>query len=440
MLKIGYARLDITPPLGTPVAGYFRNRIAEDVLDPLELVALAANDGVNTILIITADVLGIKEKWATEIRNLISERTDVPAEHIYIQGLHQHTSVRIGHDPHMYDTPSYGDFHDSAYYDILYRKFVDVSKMAINDMSEAEMSIAQQKTAEDISFVRRYRLKDGSVRTNPSSKIVDQLEGFAGEADNTVRLVKFTRPEAKDIALVNFSTHPDVISGCKFSADWPGFVRRMTETDIPNVQCIVLVGAQGDTNHRDMFAENGPRRGYEHSKFMGRTITDVVVDIWNKTEKKKADRVSGQFQTRYIRTNTSGIEKIEECTQIRKDVLEGKLEIKDLAERANIFRIATIRNKPLFQKLPISAVSIGDCAFVGIGGEPFTEYAAVFRAAAPDLFVITTCNTNGNAGYLPTREAFEEAGYEKSATNFTVELVDTVHQTAKEMLDSIKRQ
>lgn len=436
MLKIGYARLDVTPPLGTPVAGYFRNRIAEGVLDPLELVALAANDGVNTILIITADFLGIKDKWDTEIRNLISERTDVPVEHIYIHCLHQHTSVRIGYDP---NASSYADLHDSAYYDILYRKFVDVSQMAIQDLSEAEMSIAQQKTAEDISFVRRYRLKDGSVRTNPSRKIVDQLEGFAGEADNTVRLVKFTRPGAKDIALVNFSTHPDVISGSKFSADWPGFVRRMTEADIPNVQCIVVNGAQGDTNHRDMFAENGPRSGYEHSKFMGRTITDVVVDIWNKTEKKNADHVSGQIQTKYIRTNTSGIEKVEECTQIRNDVLEGLIEIKDLAERANIFRIATIRKKPLFQQVHVSVISIGDCAFVGISGEPFTRYAAEFRAAAPDLFVITTCATNGYDGYLPTKEAFEEEGYEKSATNFTIELVDTVHQTAKEMLDSIKK-
>lgn len=439
MLKIGYARLDITPPLGSPLAGYYRKRIAEGVLDPVELVALAANDGVNTVLIIAADFIGIKEKWATEIRNLISDKTDVPTEHIYIHCLHQHTSVRIGYDPHMYDMPSYSDFEDSTYYDILYRKFVDVSKMAINDMSEAEMSVAQKKTAEDISFVRRYRLKDGSIRTCPSRKIIEQLEDFVGEADNTVRLVKFTRPGAKDIALVNFSTHPDVISGNKFSADWPGFVRRMTENDISNVQCIVVNGAQGDTNHLDFFAENGPRSGYEHSEYMGRTITDVVVDMWDKTEKKNADYVSGQIQTKYIRTNSSGIEKVEECAEIRKKCLEGLFEIKDLAEKADIFRTATFYNKPFFQKILISVIGIGDCAFVGISGEPFTKYAEVFRAAAPELFVITTCNTNGEEGYLPTKEAFEEAGYEKSATNFTIELVDTVHQTVKEMLDNIKK-
>lgn len=434
MLKVGYARLDVTPPLGSPLAGYYYHRISDGVLDPIELVALAAHDGENTVLIITGDFLGIMEEWATEIRMMISEETGVKADHVYIQALHQHTSVRIGYKTPRYDKTEIGKFTDEAYYDILYRKFVDVSKMAMDDMCEAEMSVAEQKTAEDISFVRRYRMKDGSVRTNPGRKNVDLVECPMGEADNMVRLVRFKREGAKDIALVNFSTHPDVIGGTKFSADWPGFVRRMTEADIPNVHCILVNGAQGDTNHVNLLGASSGLSRYDRSARMGRIITDTVIDIWDKTEKREASKVSGQIQVKYIPTNTSRIDEIERCKQLKKEYEEGTFIPESMAERADIFRAAALYDQTLFQKVLISVINIGEVAFIGFGGEPFTQYATDAREVAPERFVITTCNTNGNAGYLPTKEAFEEGGYEGKGTTFTIGLVDALQQAIREML------
>ena len=45
MLKAGFSRLDVTPPLGSYVAGYFVARYAKGVLDPIYLNALAMTDG-----------------------------------------------------------------------------------------------------------------------------------------------------------------------------------------------------------------------------------------------------------------------------------------------------------------------------------------------------------------------------------------------------------
>ena len=90
-------------------------------------------------------------------------------------------------------------------------------------------------------------------------------------------------------------------------------------------------------------------------------------------------------------------------------------------------------------KFPLNGFQLGILmgmfvAFIGFGGEPFTQYAADARAAAPDKFVIASCNTNGNAGYLPTKEAFEEGGYEAKGTTFTAGLVELLGKTIKEML------
>ena len=73
------------------------------------------------------------------------------------------------------------------------KKFIDVAKMALDDMKEAKISIAEKETAVPISFIRRYKMKDGSTRTNPGTKRIDEIEAPIGKADNTVRIVKFSR-------------------------------------------------------------------------------------------------------------------------------------------------------------------------------------------------------------------------------------------------------
>ena len=84
MLKAGFARLDITLPLGTGMAGYFAPRPAEGVRDPLSLNAIAFSDGNETAVIITVDALGIRYMFCDEIRALIEEKTGIPADHVII--------------------------------------------------------------------------------------------------------------------------------------------------------------------------------------------------------------------------------------------------------------------------------------------------------------------------------------------------------------------
>ena len=57
MLQAGFARLDITPPFGLSLAGYFRDRKADGILDPIELNAIAVKNDTDTVLLIAADLI-----------------------------------------------------------------------------------------------------------------------------------------------------------------------------------------------------------------------------------------------------------------------------------------------------------------------------------------------------------------------------------------------
>ena len=92
-------------------------------------------------------------------------------------------------------------------------KYAMLLLLAISDLKPASVSIGRS-TAPGISFVRRFRMKDGSVRTNPGRNNPDILEPV-GTPDETVQLVRIHREDADEILLVNFQVHPDVIGGTK---------------------------------------------------------------------------------------------------------------------------------------------------------------------------------------------------------------------------------
>ena len=427
MLKAGFARVDVTPPLGTFVAGYFEARFADGMLDPIQLNAIAMGEGEDRVLIITSDFLGIRENYATPIREKIAARTGISADHIMVTALHQHTSIclRGGPDNNVIE--------DHDYMQMLYRKFCDVAQMAIADMSDATMSYAEQMCEKELSFVRRYFLKDGRVKTNPGAdKYVGQIVGHTEDSDNTVRLVKFVREGKKTIALVNFSTHPDVIGGKKYSADWPGFVRRFVETEHEGVDCLLLNGCQGDTNHINFMLPTAEERfpkgkGYPHAEYMGRHIANTVNAIWDKTTEMADQCVGAGVTTVYNKTRTDKEEFFDECWEVyEKRALNHDYTVTQTTSGialSEAYRVVKIRTEaPLYQKIPVTVLRVGEIGFVGFGGEPFTHYATAVRENFPGKTVIAACCANGYQGYLPTAKAFEQGGYEAISSPFSPNL------------------
>ena len=430
MFKVGFSRVDVTPPLGTELTGYFHKRYAEGVLDPLYLNALALSDGENTALIITGDFMYVLESAMSRYRGLIEKRTGLSKDSIMLHTIHQHTSTTAG----------IGGPTDAVYQDFLERKYCDAAQMALDDMAEAAAFYAEGETEKPISFVRRFRMKDGTVRTNPG-RLNPDIVAPIGEADNTVRLIKIVREGKKDIALVGFQTHPDVVGGSKISADWPGFVRRLTEKALDNTHCILINGCQGDVNHIDVTAtvsaSKDPVLRYAHARYMGESVSSVAVSLWDKAEPIDTDGVSCQIKYTYAPSNPEGADEIAEMTKIFNDYTEGKIQKPTMAEAGRWRRIASMTRTMLVQTIPVTVVAFGKVAILGYAGEPFTEYAVKLRNAFPELTLLTACLVNGAQGYFPSAEAFAEGGYEASSSVFLPDIAPNLQGVAKELLQNV---
>lgn len=441
-LRVGFARVNVTPMHGITMDGYFETRYAEGTLDELELSALALSCGGTTSLLISLDIIRIPKEIALEYKAHISEVTGVPTDCIYLHAIHIHTGPTIAVDS---DQPLVRE-----HIRLVYHKMADVSKAAMEDMKPARMGWAVGE-APNVAFIRRYRMKDGSVKTNPGVQNPDILSPI-GEVDKRVNILRFDRENAHNIVLVNFGNHPDVIGGCRFSADWPGFMRRTVEQALPECRCIFFNGCEGDVNHINVWPKDTdrlmgtePDAGYHFSRYVGHAMAGTVLQEYDKVKYINVESLRCMQRTVLIPSNMGTPEEVEEARVLYQMYQDGREEelrqmfpgmmYATMIGRAS--RMIALEHGPEFFEMDITAVAIGSVALIGIPGEPFTGVGIGLKETEGWEVILPTCLTNGAQGYFPMLDAYEEGGYEAQAAKFKAGVAEKIIEEGKAMLKAL---
>ena len=422
----GYHRIDITPPLGVPLSGYYCRRLMSGVLDPLYATCLAFSDGQRQALVIAVDNLQIVSAVIAQIKAAVTARTGLPPEAVFIHCSHIHTgpsAITVAGEINTKKEDTDIIHFSNA---LMASRIGDAAKYALEDLAPAQMRIGRGE-AKGISFVRRYLMKDGTTRTNPGVNNPDIVRP-QGQPDEQVQLVRFVREGKKEIALMNFQCHPDVIGGTKCSADWPGLACRCLERAFGGqIDALLINGAQGDTNHIQTDVKPGevvPSR-YEMSQHMARTIVGAVLQIWGKCATVPAGRIAYAMRDVRIEPHRG---KPEELPLARKYVALHKagrtseIPAKGMSNTtlvAGAYRMLQLEHGPEFFMMPVSAVAVGTTlAFAGFPGEPFTWMGVETKAKSPFRMTVPACVTNDSRGYFPVESAYAEGGYETATSRF----------------------
>src|ERR1051325_9705218 len=131
--------------------------------------------------------------------------------------------------------------------------------------------------------------------------------------------------------------------------------------------------------------------------------------------------VANQIRERDILTNTA----IK--TAIKTVALPGKP--RQTAEPAAAESEASIT---------VPVASVGDIAFVGLGGEIFNESGQTIKKNSPYAHTIVITHCNGAAGYLPISSAYAEGGYEVQSSAFGPGADEQLAKAVQAMLNDIK--
>ena len=445
-MKPGFARICITPPMGTPMAGYYEERFSKGVLDDLWIHALVFDNGKTKAALVSVDSLMFSSQKCDEYRKVISEASGISEDGIFISCSHTHTGPIVGRDGFIWQGVEYTE--NQMLYHIR-----DAVCVALSDLKESKLYVAEGK-AEKVAFIRRYRMKNGSVQTNPG---VDnpEIDHVLGTPDESVKLLKVERDGGDDVFVVNFAVHADNVGGEYISSDFVHFLRETVENAIGNAKCMYINGAEGDVNAintcptandrvgLDYDTFDGCPRSYAHARHMGRVVAGAVLQVCDKALPVGSDEIRFDEKLITIPSNAEN-EKLEEAKRIkelydsgREDELPYKnMELTTAVAEAK--RIVFLATGPESYSYTLTALAIGDVVFAGLPGEPFAEIGMRISDSSPFAKTFVCSLTNGGDTYFPTSSAYDEGGYEAKASRLKKGGDEIVISGMKELLEKLK--
>ena len=453
-LQAGFSRVNITPPLGTEIAGYFHARYAEGVLDELEINALAVAAGEDKMVLMSADLCDINKDVLDVAYEHVCKATGLSLDQIFIHATHTHTgpltSLKEKSSP---ETLTEKDSMVRDYSLLLCKKLADAAVMALADLKPAKMGWAVGH-APNIAFVRRFRMKDGKVRTNPGVGNPDILHPI-GDVDERVNVLRFDREGAETIVLANMGCHPDVVGGNLISGDWPTLYRHRLERTLDNVKTLFFNGAQGDVNHVNVFAKGGDMndmfhdfddvaRGYGHARHMGNVVAGAVLQVYDKVNYVDVDSIRHKQNRISVPSNMPKPEEMPLAHKYNDLHLAGRddeipFEAMELTTVvAEAARMVNLEHGPAEFTMNLSGMAIGNVAFLGIPGEPFNGIGLGIKEAEGWDLILPCCLTNGSEDYFPMKDAYDEGGYEARSSAYKAGTAEIIIEEGKALLDSIR--
>jgi hypothetical protein len=303
--------------------------------------------------------------------------------------------------------------YEKSYRDYLIHQLAGLIYEAKSNLQPARMRVGMGQC--DIGVNRRQKTVDGQIilGENPS-----------GPVDRTVGVCRIETAAGQPLAtLVNFATHPvgQDVQVRKVSADYVGCMRRVVQ-DATGAPCLFWQGACGNINI--LSAETD----YANVCARGTRLGQEVTRVWEAAQ---------PIQSEEIRLVSRQLKLPPYCCLSREHAEQKRQEAQRDLETArkdpkstpgliawlerDVKRLADLRDSwtnPALVPPPVEAqlqaCRIGDLAWVCVPGELFNELGTEIKSRSPFRHTFVVAYANDWIGYLPTRQAFEEGGYEVS--------------------------
>ena len=410
--RVGKAQVDITPPVGTPRAGAYALIPTIGVMEPLMAKAIVIEQGGVKVAMVALDLAYTPRPVVVEARKLIAQQTGIDGERVMISATHTHSGPTMTRG-NLMDQITGANSPESREFT---RKLPGLIAQAVGQ-AEADLQAARLSAAigreENLSFNRRFLMKDGSYSWQ-GPKLSKDIVRATGPIDPEVGVLHFATADqaAKPRATyVNFAMHPTVISGNRFSPDYPGYLaRRLADYYGSDMLSFFANGCCGNVNQHDVhWAES--QSGEAHAERIGTILAAAVFRAQPRLEKQTTfpPRVRSKWLRLQRREFTAA--EIEEAQEIGLNIADRKYSTPVKAKAVCILDTLANQEVPLEVEVQVIAIS-EEVAIVALPGEIFVELGLSLKAASPFKYTMIAELANGSIGYIPNRSAYAEGLYE----------------------------
>ncbi|MDR2049246.1 MAG: neutral/alkaline non-lysosomal ceramidase N-terminal domain-containing protein [Treponema sp.] len=279
MIRLGFAKKDITPDFPVHLAGYFsKDRFSEGIHDRLYARALAFLSEDKPFVLLQLDLLCLDALCIGRLREVIG-RFGLLKDSLLVCCVHTHSGfggmLDTANGMNREMVPLYGAC-DQTVVDFLTARCLDAIGAAIADA---------RKTPEGgpAGDAVRIRMSRGSVKGLATNR-----HDPAAPCDDGLFLVEFLRADGKKILLYNLCCHPTVLNAHNrlVSADFPGAVAALLEREAlsgpgsgdPDAYDMVLFvnGSAGDMSTRFTRTESSFAECERFGALIRKAITETI--------------------------------------------------------------------------------------------------------------------------------------------------------------------
>ncbi len=419
-LKAGAAKICITPPLGVPLGGDFIRPKANFVHDHLWTRCLYLEDSSSRLAIVSCDLLGLREEIFDKVLELLRTSLGLKPHELILNCTHTHSGP---------DTTAiiHGPF-DHPYLAELPTRIARVVLDAASAVRPAKAGSAMSKLT-GICANRRIRVKTGGVRMNWETIPPEEIEGY-GPIDPDLGVLRVDSEDGERIAsVVHYTCHAAIVSPFpqQISADYPGLVCRTLDRFWGGIT-LFLNGAFGDINHimipGEYAALNKDAKAlpFEEVERVGQPIAAKALEMLPNVDVADVS-IGSAAKTLTLALRQPPYESLAEAKmEIRRQ--ETRLELAkqnddhDEAWDALIdltyarHAVQMLQSGGTEEEMRLDAFRVGDLGVVCVPAETFVEIGFAIKSSSLFSKTWVTSITSAYTGYLPTKDAFDQGGYE----------------------------
>jgi len=415
-LHVGTAEIDITPPAGHRMAGYFDERLSTGTHDPLKAKAIILRQDQQKIALVFCDLVGVSLNITTNARAQASRQTGIAVSNIMIAATHSHTGplfddVRRNYF-HKTAVEKYGnDPQEKIYYPaFLTEQLLKVIAQARANLRPAELD-AGIATQEGMTFNRRYWMKNGKVAFNPG-QLNPNIVRPAGPSDPDVGIFLVRDPKTKKpfAGITVFAMHSDTVGGTEYSADYAYYLQEtLRSTFGQDFISAFGAGTCGDLNHINVNKKE-PFKGFPMAEHLGQTLGQTVLAASTNLQVIAQPSLASRSTILQV--------PLQEVTP--EQLADAQAKITKLGDPETDFTTKVVATKrlDLAQRgtswpMEVQVFRLDrDTAIVCLPCEIFVELGLAIKHQSPFKKTIVISICNDRPSYVPTLKAFSEGSYE----------------------------
>jgi hypothetical protein len=452
-INIGWSQINITPDRPVFIHGQMYQRVSQYVHDPITATALVLENGSEQVILLSADMTGIRGKILEKLRKNLSDIDDLDPNKLSFSVTHTHNSSNFT-EPIKTDSLYIIDkdimpridvpdnvMHGEEAEAFLVDKLTEVVVKAWESRKPGGISYAQDYAV--VAFNRRPVFRKNGQKQTVMYGVCDDpsFKGFEGTSDHTADML-YTWDLNGNLTgvAVNIPCPSQVYElHCFITADYWGPTRNAIREKLGNVYVLPLCGAAGDQNPLDLvrLSKNNKKtfkiwggqtsevfRNLDMSQEcedIAQRISDCVVRGYKKARNYiennpvfKHEVLEVELPIRKVTEEEYQEAKAVFESHVKKFSSENRMTMKDvvyLFEPKGVLQRYNLQQKTDVFKFETHVVRLGNIAIATNPFELFTEYGMRIKARSRSEQTFIVQLANGAGGYLPTEEAVAGGSY-----------------------------